>query len=1021
MSLMSAPIRRPVAMACVIIGLSLLGLNVYRKMPLEFFPRVDMPYITVITVYPGGSPLEIETDIAKRIEDVVVAIDGLKHVSSVCMDNMCQTFLEFNLDVDVDVAANDVREKIDLILNDLPAGAEKPKILKFDVNAQPIINLALKGKATLEELRDYAANTLKDRLTVVSGVAEVQVIGGAEREVQVLLDREKLAARGLTSIQVVEAIQKGVRTVPSGRVREGGTEYTVKFDAEYHSVEDIGNLEVVSEDSSRCYLKDIATVKMTTAELRQASYVDGMPCVGIRVVKKADANAVQVVNAVRAAVDRLNATLPGDMELDWISDDGRMIQSSVDSAVENIGQGILLTALILFLFLYNIRTTIIVAVSMPVTILIGVFCLAYWDYSLNYSTLMAAGLSVGILVTNSIVVLESIVTHFNRSGDAKEASIRGASSIAVAVIASAGTNLVVLFPVAAMKSQIGMFFAPFAVVMVLMTVASLFVSFTLTPLLASVLLRQSPAERGGLLRRIEAMWNRGFDRFSSWFGAMLDFFERRRWAAVLVLLLTLGTFLHAMWLAPSLGFGFFQEEDTGEIVVKLEFPTHYDLGKTIGRVKDAEQLLADMPELKKVFTTVGKVEGIFGRSSEGVYLGQILMVFSDKTDRDVTIDEIMDTARARLANFPECLVSVSQPTAIGGTSYQIELEIAGEDLNVLDELAVKSLTLARGIPGIADPDTTVRSGKPELRVRPNRPVLSDLNIPATGVGMTLRANLEGVDAGVYKEGDRNYDIVVKMEEREGKDQVEQFLFPGPPGRPLLLTSLASIEETRAPIQITRKDKERISKLFSNLEGWKPLGNAVMELSAALDEQGQFPPGYRYRFSGLYQIMREANTEFIGSFLVAFILVYLTLAALLESFKQPFIILLTVPLGFIGVIWALYLTGNPISLTVLLGAVMLIGIVVNNAILIIDEANAQVARGVPRHQAMEHAAASRLRPIVMITLAAVLGMLPLAVDNSLGSEPRTPLGIASIGGILISAVLALVVVPVVYNLFTRRNA
>jgi len=474
-------------------------------------------------------------------------------------------------------------------------------------------------------------------------------------------------------------------------------------------------------------------------------------------------------------------------------------------------------------------------------------------------------------------------------------------------------------------------------------------------------------------------------------------------------------------LAPSLGFGFFPEEDSGEISVKLEFPTYYNLEKTVGRVKEVERLLADLPELKKTFTTIGKVEGIFGRSSEGVYLAQVLMVFSDKPDRDITIDEIMTAARARLAGFPECLVSVSQPTAMGGTASEIELEIAGEDLDVLDELAVRALALARAIPGYADPDTTVRTGKPELRVRPNRAVLADLGVPATGVGMTLRANLEGVEAGVFKQSDRNYDIVVKMREQEGKDQVRQFLFPGPPGRPVLLTSLADIEETRAPIQITRKDKERISKLFANLEGGKPLGNAVMELSAALEEQGQFPPGYRYRFSGLYEIMREANTEFIESFLIAFILVYLTLAALLESFKQPFIILITVPLGFIGVIWALYLTGNSISLIILLGAVMLIGIVVNNAILIIDEANAQVARGVPRHQAMEHAAASRLRPIVMITLAAVLGMLPLAVDNSLGSEPRVPLGIASIGGILISAVLALVVVPVVYNLFTRRSA
>lgn len=1021
MSLLSAPVRRPVAMGCIIIALSLLGINVYRGMPLEFFPRVDMPYVTVITVYPGGSPIEIETDIAKRIEDAVVAIDGLKHVSSTCMENMCQTLLEFNLEVDVDVAANDVREKIDLILNDLPAGTEKPKILKFDVNAQPIITLALKGKATLEELRDYAANTLKDRITVITGVAEVQILGGAEREVQVQIDRDKLAARGLTSMSIVEAVQKQIRTIPSGRVREEGSEYSVKFDAEYESVDEIGNLEIISEGGSRCYLKDIATVKMTTEELRQVSYLNGEPCIGIRVVKKADANAVQVVGAVRQAMDQLNVLLPGDMQLEWITDDAKMIQASVDSAVENIWQGVLLTALILFLFLYNIRTTLVVAISMPVTILIGVFLLTFWNYTLNMMTLMAAGLSVGILVTNSIVVIESITTRFKKSVDAKAAALEGASSTVVAVVASAGTNLVVLFPIAAMGSHIGMFFAPFAVVMIVMTVVSLFVSFTLTPLLSSQLLKPERTDGKGLLQRVEAVWNRGFDRFSAWFGAMLDFFERRRWASIIVLVLAVAAFIQALLLAPTLGMDFFPEEDAGKVIVKLEFPTHYNLEKTLGRVKEAEAILSDLPELEKRFVTVGKVEGIFGRSSEGVYLGQIFMVFSDKTDREATIDELMEGARTRLIGFPECLVTVSQPTVVGGASAPIELEIAGEDLETLDNLALKAMTFANKISGFKDVDTTVRAGKPELRVRPDRAVLSDLGLPATGLGMTLRANLEGIEAGVYKQGDRNYDIVVKLMEQEGKEQVKQFLFPGPPGRPLLLTNLAAIEETRAPIQITRKDKQRISKLFANLESSKPLGNAVLELSKEIDEKGEVPPGYRYQFGGIYEIMAEANTELIGSFVIAFILVYLTLAALLESFKQPFIILLTVPLGFIGIVWALYLTGNPISLVVLLGGVMLIGIVVNNAILIIDEANTHVARGVPRHKAMEEAAASRLRPIVMITLAAVLGMVPMAVDSGLGSEPRTPLGIASIGGILISAVLTLVIIPVVYNLFTRRSS
>lgn len=1020
MLLSNASLRRPVAMSCLIIALTLLGLNAYRKMGVELMPTMDVPYITATTIYPGASPEQIETDVAKRIEDQVVTIDGLKHVSSACMENVCQTLLEFEMGVDVDIAATDVSEKLGLIRAEFPQDVEDPKILKFDINAKPIINLALTGDVPLDELYDFADNTLRDRITVISGVANVELVGGAKREVHVLLDRDRLAAKGLSSLNVVEALQQAVRTVPSGRVKDGGREYSVKFDAECEEIPDIGMLEVAGEGGQRCYIRDIGRVVMTTEELRQKAAIDGRPCVYIKVVKKAEANAVEVVNRVKAAMERLNKQLPGGMTMVWVSDDGRFIEASVRSAWTNVGQGILLTAAILFFFLYNIRSTLVIAITMPLTIIIGLFFVQLAGYTLNTSTLISIGLSVGILVTNSIVVLESIVSRLKETGDPKEAARLGAGEVAVAVVASAGTNIVVLFPIAMMGSLIGLFMRPLALTMLIMTAVSLFISFTLTPILCSVLLKPARAQQKGLLNRMETGFNRLLDRLLGGYRRILSFNERHRVAALATLFVTASLLVHALSLAGKVGFSFAADTDQALVFVKLEYPTSYDLDRTVERVRVIEERLKDVPELKHVLSSVGKVEGVIGQSTQGVYLAQLLLTFSGRDQRKISIDEIQAEIRRRLAGYPECIVTVTQPAIVGGQVQDVELQIAGDDLATLERLAIETQSRTGRIEGITDTDTTVRAGKPELAVIPRRAVLADLNIPAVGLGLALRANLEGLKAGTFKRGDRNYDLVVELADEQGRDQVEQFLFQGAPGKPILLSNLARVEERVAPIQLTREDKRRVQKVFANLAPDLPLGTAVDLIARQIDSEGRFPPGYDHRFAGMYERMSEANAAFGEAGLVAIILVVLTLAAILESFKQPWPILATVPLAVIGVMWALALTGESLSMFVLMGMVMMIGIVVNNAILIMDQFNVHVRQGIPRHKAMITASCEQFRPVVMITLAAVLGMLPLALGRGIGAEMRTGVGIAAAGGILVSGVLTLVVIPILYDLFTRRS-
>ncbi|MCK5863311.1 MAG: efflux RND transporter permease subunit, partial [Candidatus Hydrogenedentes bacterium] len=721
--------------------------------------------------------------------------------------------------------------------------------------------------------------------------------------------------------------------------------------------------------------------------------------------------AVQVIGAIREVMDQLQGDLPGGMELVWVTDDGTFTKSMVDSAWINVLQGILLTAFVLFLFLYNFRSTLVIGMTMPITIIIGLFFMQAAGFTLNVSTLLSLGMSVGILVTNSIVVLEAIVKHLEEGKSPREAARRGANESFVAVLASAGTNVVVLLPVSIMPGMIGLFMKPFALTMIIVTLVSLFVSFTLTPMLCALLLKPKKKNSHSPLAYMEWGWNSVFDRLIASYRWLLKFTDRYRIAAVVLLLLVVLIFGHSLKTGSMLGFSMGSDPDRGEIFVKLEFSTTNSLARTEEGVTAIEERLRSLPHLRHMLTTIGKVEGIFGQTSEGVYLAQTLLRFNERIDRQETINDLVELVREKVADSPGVLCVVTVPDFAGGQGSDIEFEIAGSDLDTLDQLVLKAQGVANGIPGFLEPDTTVRSGKSELRIKPNRVVLADLDFPAATLGMILRGNIEGITAGTFKRDARNYDIVVKFAEEQGKDQVRDFLFPGVPGRPVSLANIGTIEESMAPIQIVRKDKNRVAKLFANLDPSLALGMAVEKLSAEFEEQVPLPPGYTYHFGGMYEMMSEGVAALMEAGLIAILLVVLLLAAILESFKQPIIILVTLPLALIGVFYSLYLGGYSIGIFALMSIVMLIGIVVNNAILIMDQFNVHVAAGMPRHAAMVNAACERFRPIVMITLAAVLGMLPLAFGRGIGAELRNDTGLASAGGILVSGILTLLVMPI----------
>ncbi len=1012
MFLADASVRKPIAVTAFVLALLLFGVKEFLTLGVDSFPRVEVPFITIVTVDPGSTPEEIEKGVARKLEDALTSLDGLKHMTTVCRDSVVQILLEFDPDVDLDVAAFDVREKVDTVRADLPSTAEDPKILKFDVNAKAVITMALTGNLPLDQLYDLADRRIRDRFTVLLGVADVQLLGGSKREVEVRLDRRKMAAAGLTVLDVVKAVRQGQAKIPAGRVKEGTREFSVVVDFEARAVSDLERIVVKDLRGKRVRLGDIARVRLGHEERRQLAFLDGKPCIGLRVVKKSEANAVKVVERVKKAFRQVRAELPAGARLVWVTDDGDFIQASVNDAFVNILVGVLLTAGILFLFLHDLRSTIIAALTMPLSVVVTFAVMGWLGYTFNTSTLLGIGISVGILVANSIVVLESILKRREEGLDSGESARRGTAEVALAVLASAGTNVVVFVPIGMMRSIVGKYFGPFAITVAAATAVSLFVSFTVTPMLSAFLFRKPPG-RPGLLGRA---WDLVYGRVERAYGATI---RGTRRLYLPVILLSAGILAWSLSLGRGIHMDFVPEADQGKVLVQLEFSSSQNLEETARRTGMVEKKLLDLPGLEKRFVSVGRIEGILGQVSEGVYLSEITLVFPPKTKRGIGIQEIRDRIRRKLSGLEGCLVSVALPATIGGSTKPLEMEISGDDLAEVERLTRRAVKEAKRVPGLADVDSNVRVGRPEIRVHPDRAALADLGIPVSTFGMIFRGNLEGIKAGVYRRGDRSWDIRVKLDEEKGRGQVEVFSLPGPGGMPLPVGAFAEENLREARIQVLRGEKRRVGKVFANLEGGKALGEAADQLLEEIRKDGGLPPGYRVRFLGMHEKMEEASADFEDAGIVAVALTFLLLCAILESWLLPFLVLLTVPLAVVGMIWGLLLAGVNMNIFVMLAGVMLVGLVVNNAILMIDRAKQLMGEGLSARDAMERGAVERFRPIVMTSLAAALGMLPMALGKGLGSEFRAGMGIASLGGLLVSAFFSLYLVPSAWFLVHRK--
>ncbi len=1025
MFLSDISLKRPIAMTVVLLVLALFGFLAWRTAGVDLVPLVDVPYVTVTVVYPGATPEEIETAVVRKIEDAVSQVDGLKHMTATCANNFCQVMLEFHLDRDVDTVATDVREKIDLIVNDLPSGAEKPNVAKFDVNATPVVTMALTSSSakTVEngDLYDYADNRLSSRFSSLPGVASVELIGGEKREVVVEVDRRKLAAKGLTLAEVVGKVGKGNIKIPSGEIDEAGRSAALTFDAEAKEPSELGAIELGRPGGAKVYLRDVAKFHFGTKRAESLAYFNGEPAVVLKITKKGEANAAKVVDLVRRAAERAKAELPAGMSLNWVRDDGAYVHATVRGGFDSIWQGILLTGAILVLFLSEWSSALVAFVSIPVTIIIALIVFPFFDCTFNLVTMSAVGISSGILVANSIVVLENIAARFQRGGDGgvKSTVAKAAGQVAVAVCASALTNIVVFLPIATMKTLAGRFFVPFAIVITAATFASLFVSFTLTPILSSMF-----AGRGAGVNRaltfVLAPWNACYNATARFYRATL--FPALRHPVLLIAAVAVLSAAGFAYLVPRLQLDFIPTMDKGEMTVRLEYPADTALEKTAERTLELARKIGSLkdsagdPLAQSVTISVGKTQGILGAVSQGAYLAEIAVKLKDMTARRETIQDVAERLRDVCREEPDVIWSALVPLVIGGSAQSAEFRILGDDFDTLNAVGLATARDAAADPSCADVSHSIRIGRPETRLYPKRAVLNDLGVTPDALGTSLRASFAGLKCSRFTKGDRSYDVRVRFAEEDGFSQVDALNFPGVDGVPFALDSVARKERVMKPVQIVRSMKRRAVTVYANNARGYGLGTTLGVLRAAAGKH--LPPSYETTVGGTAEYMDETFGEFALVTSVAIILTYLLLAAIMESWTMPFVVLFTVPFAYLGMFAALWATHTTFTVFGLLAGIMLVGVVVNAAILIVDERTMLLGRGIAPRAATLKASAAKFRPVLMSSAASLFGMLPMALGSGLGSELRAAIGIGSVGGILLSAVVSLYLIPALTSLARR---
>jgi HAE1 family hydrophobic/amphiphilic exporter-1 len=1003
-----------------------LGLFSFSRLNAELYPRVNSPIVTVITTYSGASPEDVERLITKPIEDSVAGIADLDYLQSSSTEGRSTVIVTFTDKANTDLAASDVERRVSSVRGLLPQDADQPTVLKVDIQSLPVLYLAMTGNQSLDRLFQLADYVVKPRLETQSGVGQVDIQGGLEREVRVEFDPAKLRAYGLSVDQVSQAIARENQGVPGGSVERGTRSMNYRLYGLFQTAEEMRDLTVASTPTGAIRLQDVANVYDGFKRQNTRAFLNGKEAVAITITKQSSANEIATVDAVRAELRRLNQTLPGGAQISVISDSSTFTRNSLTGVQRSLIEAVMLTGIVLLVFLHTLRSTVIVLFAIPSS-LIGTFlAMNFLGFSLNIMTTMALVLVIGVLVDDSIVVLENIFRHLELGETPFTAALKGRSEIGLAAIAISLVDVVVFTPVAFMSGISGQWFRSFGLVIVAAVLMSLFVAFTLTPMLASRWLQPGKHDGGRgpwgwFVRKFEA----GFERLRRGYERLLDWALRHRWLPPAVGVLSLFV-AFAMVPLGLVKFEFIPASDNGQFTMTLELSPGSSLEATDAAIAEVGRRLGAIPEVEYYLGTSGvggaQGSGMSGATERNTRFGNIRVVLVDKHHRTRTLNQVVEEVSENTRDIPGTTVRV-QITSGGGAAQPVQVRVTGEDPRILSQLSRQVEEIVRGTPGARDIANSGQEGNPETRLVPDRRRMADLGVSAQQAATALRAAVDGtVVSQLRPQGQDEIDVRLIADEATRANLTDLGMLPllSPRDNTLVyLNQVTRPEMVAGPSAIDRRNRQRVVVIGANLAPGVPLNDVTQPVTRQITQlrtQGAIPAGYDVRLGGQAEDQAQAFGNIFIALGLSILLVYMLLAALYESFILPFATMFALPMAVVGAFIALAASGNTLNLLSMIGMIVLMGLVGKNGILLVDYTNTLRQQGIPRRDALKQAGPTRLRPIIMTTAALIMGMMPLALQLEEGSEIYVGMAWVIIGGMLSSTVLSLLVVPCMYTYF-----
>ncbi len=1006
-------VRRPVTIAMLVLGIILIGAVSLGKLAIDLYPELNFPIAAVTASYPGAGPEEIENQVTRPLEEIMGTVNNVESIMSISSPGSSMVLMMFNWGTDINFATLQMREKVDLIKAGLPDDVGTPTVLKMDPTTMPIMQAGVSGSRDLASLQQITEDLIKNRLERIEGVASVAITGGLVSEVEIKADPVKLNSYGLSINQVIQTLQGENMNLSSGEIEDGKEKLLVRTVGEIKQIEDFEQIIISSAGGAQVKLKDIAQVKFTHQEPTQYTRVNQKPSLSINILKQTGSNIVQVADKVNQEIANLQKELPAGVKIDIVVDQSQYIKDSISQMARNTVSGGVLAVLVLLVFLRNIRSTLIIGLAIPFSV-ISTFIMVYFaGITLNVMSLGGLALGVGMMVDSAIVILENIFRYRQLGHGYIDAAIKGSSEVGSAVMASTLTTVAVFLPIVFVEGLASELFKQLALTVTFSLLASLFVALTLIPMLSSKLLKVNPqeeAQRKTPLAKAANMVQGALGALDEKYRRLLSWaLQHRKTVVIGVTAALIGSFA----LIPVIGMEFMPQVDSGDISVSVELPKGAVLEDTARIATEVEEIVKQTKEVKTIFTSIGGTGQMMGGSSGAV--SQMQVKVGSRTERERSTDEIMEDLRNRLKTVTGAKVTVSggaQQEMAGGSP--IDIAIKGKDLAVLKDLSRQAVQVVSGISGTREVESSLEESRPEIQLLVDRQRAGQLGLTSSQVASSVRTAISGTTTSTYRVGGREYDIRVKVGENSPTlMELEGLTIAAPTGGRVPLREVAEIVRVNGPSSINREDQSRVVNITANVVG-RDLGSVTTELKQAMDKV-RLPGGYFIEYGGQNQEMMESFASLGLALLLSIILVYMVMASQFESLMHPFVIMFSIPTTFIGVVGGLAVTGRSLSVPAFIGVIMLMGIVVNNAIVLVDYINTLRRRGASREDAIVQAGPTRLRPILMTTLTTVLGLVPLALGIGEGAEAQAPMATVVVGGLTMSTLFTLVFVPVVYTI------